>query len=341
MTDSCVLPQFDRNQAARLAAELYGLEGSLRLLQGERDLNFLVDSAAGRFVFKIANAQESPAMLECQHEVFARLAAADVFPGVATALASKRGRQVEFAVDAAGTRHACRVLPYIEGRLLGSVQSREPAMLRDLGRRLAQLDLALAGYSHPALERPLLWKMDDVLHTVERFLPRLATNAQRELVAHFVDVYRGEVVHRTGELRRGVIHNDANGGNVLLDESGARVVGIIDFGDMTESWLAVEVAIAATYAMLEQEQPLTIAQQVAAGYHATLPLLDSEINALFGFICMRLCMSVCVCAYQRDLEPDNEYLSVDESAAWALLGEFAGLDYAAVREILFAACATA
>ena len=90
--------------------------------------------------------------------------------------------------------------------------------------------------------------------------------------------------------------------------------------------------------MLEQEQPLTIAQQVAAGYHASLPLQDGEINALFGFICMRLCMSVCVCACQRKLEPDNEYLSADEPAVWSLLGEFAELDYAAVRETLFAAC---
>ena len=107
---------------------------------------------------------------------------------------------------------------------------------------------------------------------------------------------------------------------------------------MVDSWLSVEVAIAAAYAMLEREQPLGIAQQVVAGYHATLPLEDSEINALFGFICMRLCLSVSVCAHQRELEPDNAYLSADESAAWALLAEFAELDYAAVREILFAAC---
>ncbi len=338
MSDSCVLPQFDNDQAARLAAELYGLEGPIRLLHGERDLNFLIDAARGRFVFKIANALESPAMLECQHEVFERLADAAVFPAVATALESTQGRKIEYAADARGTAHACRVLPYIEGRLLGSVDTRAPEMLQDFGRRLAQLDRALSGYSHPALERALLWKMDDVEATLERFLPRLATDSQRELVKHFTAIYRGEVAGRLGDLRRGVIHNDANGGNVLLDDSGTRVVSIIDFGDMVESWLAVEVAIAATYAMLEQEQPLTIAQQLAAGYHAVLPLHDVEINALFGFICMRLCMSVCVCAYQRELEPDNEYLSADEPAVWALLRELAELDYAAVREILFAAC---
>ena len=338
MSDSCVLPQFETTRAADLVAALYGLQGPLRLLHGERDLNYLVDSPRGRFVFKIANALESPAMLECQHEVFERLADAAVFPAVATALESKQGRRIETVVDADGQQHACRVLPYIEGKLLGSVETRSPAMLRDLGDRLARLDLALDGYSHPALARPLLWKMDEVETTLERFMPGLANDGQRQLVSHFTDIYRGEVVRRQGELRRGVIHNDANGGNILLDESASRVVSIIDFGDMVESWLAVEVAIAATYAMLEQAQPLGIAQAVSAGYHARLPLRDAEISALFGFICMRLCMSVCVCAYQRELEPDNEYLSSDEPAVWALLGEFAELDYAAVREVLFAAC---
>ncbi len=341
MSDSCVLPQFETTRVASLAAELYGLEGSLRLLHGERDLNFLVDSPRGRFVFKIANSLESPAMLECQHEVFERLADAAVFPTVATALESNFGRKIETVVDAEGRRHACRVLPFIEGRLLGSVDTRAPAMLRDLGGRLAQLDTALNGYSHAALERPLLWKMDDVESTVARFAPLLASDSQRRLIMHFLGIYHREAGKRLGELRRGVIHNDANGGNVLLDDSGTRVVSIIDFGDMIESWLAVEVAIAATYAMLEQQQPLRIAQQVVAGYHAQLPLHEAEINALFGFICMRLCMSVCVCAHQRELEPDNEYLSSDEPAVWALLGEFAELDYAAVREILFAACAEA
>jgi len=30
-------------------------------------------------------------------------------------------------------------------------------------------------------------------------------------------------------------------------------------------------------------------------------------------------MSVCICAHQRSIEPENEYLSISEQPAWALL----------------------
>ena len=42
MSDSCLLPEFDAAQAATLARELYALEGPMKRLHGERDLNFLV-----------------------------------------------------------------------------------------------------------------------------------------------------------------------------------------------------------------------------------------------------------------------------------------------------------
>ena len=76
MSDSCVLPEFDSAEAAEIARHLFALEGPMKQLHGERDLNFLIDDARGKFVFKIANAQESPAMLECQHQVFQTLAEA-------------------------------------------------------------------------------------------------------------------------------------------------------------------------------------------------------------------------------------------------------------------------
>lgn len=335
MSDSCVLPQFDRDRAARLAAELFALEGPIKPLDGERDLNFLIDAERGPCVFKIANALETKAMLECQHAVFDRLAAARVFPRVATALESVHGNRIETVAGADGGRHACRVLPWIEGRLLADVEIRSDEMLRDLGHHLALLDLALEGFTHPALERPLLWKMDTVLETLQRFAPKLADDDQRALVSHFAGVYRAEIEPRLDSLRRGVIHNDANSANVLLDAQARRVVSIIDFGDMVESWLVVEPAVAATYAMLERDDPLASAASVFRGYRREIPLRDVETELAFDFICMRLCMSVCINAHQRVLEPGNEYLNVDVEAAWELLRYLKEIEPAAAQALLF------
>ncbi|MDH3387020.1 MAG: phosphotransferase [Gammaproteobacteria bacterium] len=334
MSDSCVLPGFDATEAAAIAKRLFALEGPLKQLDGERDLNFLIGDKGSRYVLKIANVDESPAMLECQHQVFERLAETRVFPEVATARASVNGRLVETVYSQAGHEHACRLMPFIEGRVLAEVDNPSAALLEDLGRRLARLDHALASFTHPALERPLLWKMDNALDVLASFKALLATQRERDLVEYFEAGYRERVLPRLGDLRRAVIHNDANRANVLVDDSGARVVSIIDFGDMVASWLVVEPVIAATYAMLDRDEPLRAAAHVLRGYHAELPLTAIEIDLVFDFICMRLCMSVCINAHQGVLEPDNLYLLTDVEPARQLLGLTREIDAAAARTIL-------
>ena len=338
MSDSCLLPAFDTTEAADIAQRLFGLEGPLKLLNGERDLNFLITTTGGKFVFKIANALESPAMLECQHLVFQRLADAEVFPLAATALASVNGRLIETVSDAQGNEHCCRVLPFLEGRVMAEIVDLKAQVLADLGQRLALLDKALDGFTHAGLERPLLWNMEQALNVLENYKPLLASDKQRMLVEHFENGFRERVVPVQAELRRAVIHNDANRGNVLVDEDGLQVISIIDFGDMVNSWLVVEPTIAATYAMLGQADPLGSAQTLLRGYHQVLPLTRTEISLVFDLMCMRLCMSVCICAHQQRLEPDNEYLSIDAQESWDLLGELQGVAYNDAHAMMLAAC---
>jgi Ser/Thr protein kinase RdoA (MazF antagonist) len=320
MTESCVLPEFTTSEVAEIAQRLFALEGMTAQLNGERDLNFLFTDARGKFVFKITNTLESPAMLECQHLVFQRLARAQVFPLVATALESINGRSIETLRDAHGNQHYCRALPFLEGRMWTDLAESSPALLADLGHRLALLDRALDSFTHPGLERPLLWNMETALPVLEAYKPLLTTPDQRKLVEHFEHGFRERVLPHRDNLRRAVIHNDANRENVIVDETGSRVISIIDFGDMLHLWLVAEPAIATAYAMLDSKHPLATAQALLGGYHATLPLEATEIGLIFDLACMRLCMSVCICAHQRRLQPDNEYLSIDERQCWDLLG---------------------
>jgi len=338
MSDSCLLPGFDSAEVATIAQHLFALSGPMRQLHGERDLNFLIDDARGKFVFKIANAQESAAMLECQHQVFERLAVAQVYPRVATAFASVNGNFIETTRDTQGNQHYCRALPFIEGRIWADFTESKPQLLADLGQRLALLDQALAGFSHPGLERPLLWNMESALAVLEAYKPLLASAAQREQVEHFETGFREHVLPVQDGLRRGVIHNDANRQNVIVDDKAEHVISIIDFGDMLNLWLVVEPAIAAAYAMLDEADPMRAAQALVRGYHQTLPLTETEISLLFDLVCMRLCMSVCICAHQRRLEPDNEYLSIDEQQSWDLLDKLQRISYADAHQSFRVAC---
>lgn len=310
----------------------------MQLLAGERDLNFVIDDRQGRYVFKIANDDEHPQMLDCQHQVFERLHRAAVFERAVLPVKSINGNTVETVVSGSGIAHQCRMLPYIEGRLLSQIKNYSPALLENLGRRLAQLDQALQEFQHPALARTILWQLPDALHIIDKYSPLLADQQRHELVETFARGFRERVLPLIDQLRPAVIHNDANDNNVLVDETGLTVISIIDFGDMVNSWLVAEPAIAAAYAMLENDDPITAATEILRGYHSMLPLNQAEIKVYFDLICMRLCMSVCLCAYQRSIEPDNKYLSVSERPAWALLAKLESVDVAAVQRC-FEVCA--
>jgi Ser/Thr protein kinase RdoA (MazF antagonist) len=339
MSDSCLLPDFDASEAAAIASRLFALEGPLKLLQGERDLNFLITASSGKFVFKIANADESRDMLDCQHRVFERLEQQRVFPLAARARESVNGLEIETLRDAGGRQHYCRVLPFLEGRIWFDLDGSSPELLRDLGARLGALDKALTGFSHPGLERPLLWDMEKTGTTLGTYKPLLANDGDRRLVEHFESSYLEHLPPVQDQLRRGVIHNDANRNNVLVDDSGHRVVSVIDFGDMIHSWLVLEPAIAATYAMHHQPDPLASAATLVAGFHSELSLDETEIGLVFDLIGMRLCMSLCLCAHQQRLQPDNSYLAIDQQQTRELLQRLQSISWSEARDLMLAACA--
>ena len=343
MTATCVLPAFSADQAVLIVRDLFGIEGTIHRLNGERDLNYLLTTDRGRFVFKIANRDETYAMLECQHQVLERLAANKVMPQQASSVNSLNEKVIETITSDDGISHFCRVLRYVEGTLLSKLSAHTPELLIDLGKTLAKLDQSLQDFTHQALHRPLLWNMCDALNTLDRFKPFLTSDAKRALVDHFEVQFRNTVLPLHEGLRKGVIHNDANDNNVLVSgdiRQQQRVSNIIDFGDMVYSWLAVEPAVAAAYAMLDKDKPLDAAVAIIQGYHDQLALSENEIKVLFDLICMRLCMSVCICAYQRSIEPDNAYLSISEQPAWDLLHKLKSIPHVLAHNTFRDACLT-
>ena len=341
MIDTCTLPAFSTDHASRIVHDLYGIKGTLSSLNGERDLNFLVTTDRDRFVFKIANNNETYSLLECQHQVLERLAADQVTPQQASSVISLSGKAIETTTDENGIEHYCRVLHYVEGRLLSQVDPHPPELLIQLGQILARLDRSLQTFNHGILFRPFIWNMFDALATLERFKPLLESNNERELVERFEFRFRNTVLPSSKNLRRAVIHNDANDNNIIIvsDSLGAPTINsIIDFGDMAYSWLAVEPSVASAYAMMGKDNPLDAAVAIVQGYHEFQPLNTSEVRVLFDLICMRLCMSVCICAHQKSTEPDNEYLKISELPAWNLLKQFNSVSQDFAHQVFRDAC---
>ena len=282
-------PGFDLEAAIEIAEEYFGLRVSARELPSERDQNFLLtDASGGKFVLKIANALESRALLEAQNAVLDHLADRVSFcPRVVSGIRIKSGYLV-------------RLMTYLPGVPLAEVQH-SPALLRDLGSKLGQLDRALADFDHPAVHRDFHWDLANGNRVISEYGHLIEDTHLREAVLSC----RFQL---TTDLRRSVIHGDANDYNVLVESD--RVTGLIDFGDIVYSWTVGDLAIALAYVTLGKDDPRAAAAHVIDGYAEECEIVDEDV--LWKLVRLRLAMSVCIAAHQQRLRPENEYLSISQ-----------------------------
>jgi len=261
-------------------------------LPSERDQNFLVtDDSGQQFVLKIANAAESRDFLQAQNAVMDYLA-----------------ERVQFCQRVIGEitevdGHFERLVTYLPGVPLAEIKPHTHGLLHDLGQKLGQLSRALADFDHPATHRYFHWDLANGNRIINQYAPLIEDADLRELVLKCR--YEPET-----ELRRSVIHGDANDYNVLVDPESMTVSGLIDFGDMVYSYTVGDLAIALAYVVLGEGEP----RDVIVGYTSEFALLDEEREALWPLVRLRLAMSVFIAAHQRQQDPENEYLGISQKA---------------------------
>ena len=291
----------DRIFPVAIAEKYFGIQATADELPSERDRNFLLTARDGeKFVLKIANVNEDRETLEAQNAMISHLADRVAFcPRVVPALSGEKIVTVE--------RHLVRVLSYLPGKPLATV-THSSELLYDLGRKLGQLSCALVGFDHMGAHRDFHWDLVKGPQILDQYEPRINADWLRELVLN----HRRNLCLSVAELRRSVIHGDANDYNVLVDPENRRVVGLIDFGDIVYSYTVGDLAIAIAYVVLGREDPRAAAAPVIEGYRDEFELNEEELNALWPLVRLRLCMSVCLAAYQQQQQPENEYLSISQ-----------------------------
>ncbi len=315
-------PVFTIHDASRIAAACYGLHVEAESLPGERDYNFYLKAEAGQaFVLKIAPADEQRALLEMQNAALEHLAARGVSLALPQVRATLAGETIATVTSAAGAQHFARLLTYIPGMLFAAARPHSPDLLHSLGLALGKLDGGLRDFAHPAAQRYLKWDLRHGLW-IRGYVQHIARPERRALVEQFLAQFEAQTLPKLAALRTSIIHNDANDYNSVVNEASAaprQVVSLVDFGDMVQTYTVCEVAIAAAYAMLGKADPLTAAAQVVGGYHEAFPLTEAELEVLYALMCIRLCISVVNSAYQQTLKPGDEYVTISERPAWALL----------------------
>src|SRR5690348_5121024 len=328
-------------EAARLAREVYGLEGAARALPGEYDDNFHLIAAPGRaFVLKVMHPAREPSFIDLQSKALVHLASRAPQLPLPRVLPNRNGELFSETIAADGSKRLVWLLSFLKGTLLAKVRPHAPELLRDLGRLLGEMDAALQSFEHPAAHRELKWDSSRAAW-IKEYIPEIAGAARQALVEKFLALYRGEALARMPRLRRGVIYGDANDYNVLVSDpwpQPRKIAGVIDFGDMHYGLTVSEAAIAAAYAILGKADPVKAAAEVVAGYHGLFPLHEEEIAVLFPLMAARLAVSVTNSAHCKKLKPDDAYVTVSEEPAWKVLEELGKISPRFAHYTFRAAC---
>lgn len=296
--------------------EYFGFQSPIvKKLNGYINANYLVEHDGFKYIFKTyAYDKDQLAIAEAETEALIHLQE-PVNSAYPKPVAFKDAQYVKVLTINAEPI-ICRMLTYLEGDFMGDAQA-TMELAQSLGAFLARLDLRLQNFDSYVL-RARQWEWDiQYLHFNKKYLEDITNTHNRNIVKHFMLQFEEHVVPKLLELRKQIIHNDPNEWNILVNDG--QVNGIIDFGDVAYTYLINELAVAIVYLCYDKADPLPWATAILKAYHSVLPLKENELEVLYYLIAARLCISVCNSAHARKSDPDNNYTTVSEDAAWSML----------------------
>ena len=333
-------PRFALEEARELARELFAVEGAASELGSHQDQNVLIDGPSGRFVLKIANAAFGEAELDLQNRAMVHLA--ERLPiEVPQPCPARDGREI-VAVERDGVTYLLRLVTFIEGEPLIDAPHLAPPVLRALGEVAGLVARALEDFEHPAADRAMQWDPRHVGAVVEALAPHVEDARRRALVSE-VGARAAEAIERLApQLRRQVAHCDVTDWNVIgrRDRAGRPMpCGVIDFGDVTRTLRACELAVAASIAYgHEPDDPICAAAEIVRGFDAVCPLDDAELEVLPHLIAARAAIVAVGTEQQAALEPHNAYAQRVRAGDWAICETAAAQPTLLVDALLRRAC---
>ncbi|MGD8345640.1 MAG: phosphotransferase [Lysobacterales bacterium] len=304
----------------------HGIEGRLERLGGE-NLNYRVVTPGGeRYVCKAMERSTAEETADLEFSMLEHVRDTGFELGLPFILRDRDGRiESPIRLPLPG-RHRARLLSFVDGELLEHRDVRNSALFADVGRSLAVLDSALAGFDHPAAYRGHPWELARAgMHCDKAELIR--DRGLRALVTWAFELW-DVAADELPELPCQVIHGDANPENIILD--GERVAGFVDFGDACFNPRICEVAVCLAYLMMGQEAPLAAAASMLGGYSAEIELSGEELAVLLPLVCGRLAVTVCMATSRLSVDPGHPNWFVSLEPAIELLGRLHEVGYSAL-----------
>jgi 4-aminobutyrate aminotransferase-like enzyme/Ser/Thr protein kinase RdoA (MazF antagonist) len=329
-----VSPQLTLPEAAAVLERHWAVTGRLTELGSFEDQNFAVvaaddDDGDGdpTYVLKV-NGPERSVSLEFEHAVLHGLARAGLIYDLPLPVAATSGTEI-----VAHGSDRVRLLRWVPGIPLADLSEQSPRRCYELGALAGRMGIAMAAITSAAPPADCKWDprlaattVDDVLHDEAG-----PDEGQRAILEEAIAPLRG--LDGAG-LPRQLIHCDITDVNVLV--TGGGLTGLIDFGDLTETWRICDLAVACHAVVAgHTDDALQAIIDVVAGYHDAAALSAPEVDALWPLILARGAACAALDTRHRRLTPDSAYVHETYDGDWlaltTLLALPAGLPAAAIR----------
>ena len=186
-------------------------------------------------------------------------------------------------------------------------------------------------FHNPYLERRTLvqWDLNHLL-TYRKLLPHLENDKERKMAELVLDAFEQHVCPKIPNFKKGIIHGDANGLNIIIQRDNLdeyQMVGLIDFGDCVFSCHVFDLGILLAYVMAENLNletrngisPIEFVAPILHGYTNAFPLSREEIDCLYYIAMARCCQSCLNGALSFKREPWNTYLLISPAKCWRVI----------------------
>ena len=333
-------PKVDLEQAAQLAYELFGVQGKISELSSHQDRNFRVVSESSDVVLKIANKSWSSGALQAQNAALLFLSQQEIPFTAPVPIAGVNGQYIQ-TVNINGDDLHVRLITFVPGQTLTGEQYVAPCVRVDLGRLAGEAAKALEEFDHDGLTPSGQWDLMHGVAFVRTYLDSVTEPERRKVMRDRLDDIEAILEPIAGSLRIRAIHNDVTDDNTVgeSDDAGRiRPSGIIDFGDMTRSWLVGDIAMTAASLLRHHiDHPFATMETIAA-YHREVPLTEADVIALWPLITLRGAVLVAAGDHQASLDPDNAAATEPLEGERRIFDRAASIPFALAQAAIRATC---
>jgi 4-aminobutyrate aminotransferase-like enzyme/Ser/Thr protein kinase RdoA (MazF antagonist) len=313
-------PRVSEAQAEEILATHYGMRVRATSLGSQQDKNFVVTGASGEIVgvLKIANPAFSATELEAQDLAAQRIADAEPSLRIAVPMPNLAGETCTAITGLIEGTALIRLLRYLPGGTLLESGYLSPTAVAGLGDVAGRVSRALEGLRHPGLDRVLQWDLRYGIDVVAELVSHVSGRVRRLQVEAAARDAWSRIGPLADELPRQAVHLDLTDANVVYRREGVLPDGLIDFGDLSDSWAVSELAITASSVLGHPGADPTSVLPAVRAFHGVRPLTAVEVDALWPLLVLRTAVLIVSGAQQAVLDPDNAYLSENAEGEWRM-----------------------